>query len=317
MKSSSITLVVMALLILGIGVVSITQGNRINEHKQVLAAKEVEIAELNLSLDEEFEKVSQLNELNEVYKDSIVILNRKIYNLQLQLKEKDKVIAGLKDKLKKQKIQYYDLKDKIAILYRKSKLNKAALRKLEKEKEKLKKDMETAEKKKQEQYAAKIISQKTIESHQRRVNNMSTVTDIVANTRVTFTEISGRKFKSGRKINRMRKNMSGWQYTYFKFSLQNPNHRTLLDRSFALKIYDTENNVPLAYIEENPQFSNSSERGIPFQFDGNTIELTFCNIQKKLSENYEVRIVLLHNGEEVPLDNGILPIVKNGKFRKS
>ncbi|MGK0389175.1 MAG: putative coiled-coil protein SlyX [Maribacter sp.] len=315
MKSKSITVVVGAFLILSIGVVFVTQGNRINEHKQVLAAKDVEIAKLNLSLDEEFEKVSQLNELNKVYKDSIIILNKQIYNLELQLKEKDKVIAGLKDKLKKQKIEYYDLKNKIAILYKKSKLNKAALKKLEKEKAKLKKDIEITEKKKQDQYAAKAVSQKTIEGYRRHVNNMSTVTDIVTNTRVTFTEISGRKFKSGRKIHRMRKNMSGWQYTYFKFSLQNPNHRTLLDRSFALKIYDTENNVPLAYIEQNPQFSNSSERGIPFQFDGNTIELTFCNMQKKLSENYEVRIVLLHNGEEIPLDNGVLPIVKNGKFK--
>ena len=103
MKSSSIITIVMAFLILGIAVVSITQGNRIHEHKQVLAAKDVEIAELNLSLDEEFEKVSQLNQLNEVYKDSIIILNRKIYNLELQLKAKDKVIAELNSKLKKQK----------------------------------------------------------------------------------------------------------------------------------------------------------------------------------------------------------------------
>jgi uncharacterized coiled-coil protein SlyX len=119
MKSKSITVVVGAFLILSIGVVFVTQGNRINEHKQVLAAKDVEIAKLNLSLDEEFEKVSQLNELNKVYKDSIIILNKQIYNLELQLKEKDKVIAGLKDKLKKQKIEYYDLKNKIAILYKK------------------------------------------------------------------------------------------------------------------------------------------------------------------------------------------------------
>ena len=316
MKSSSIT-IVMALLILGIGVISVTQGNRIYEHKQVLAAKDVEIAELNLSLDEEFEKVSQLNEMNEVYKDSIIILNRMIYNLEQQLEKKDKVIAGLKEKLKKQKIEYFDLKDKIAILYRQSKLDKTTLKKLEKEKAKLKKDMEAAEKQKQEQFAAKAISQKTIEGYQKHVNSMSTVTDIVANTRVSFKEVTGRKFKSGRKITRMRKNMSGWQFTDFKFSLENPNHRTLLDRSFALKIYDTEHNVPLAYIEQNPQFPNSSERGIPFQFDGNTIELTFCNMQKKLSENYEVRIVLLHNGEEIPLDNGVLPIVKNGKFKNS
>lgn len=307
----------MALVILGTGAILITQGNRIHEHKQVLAAKDVEIAELNLSLDEEFEKVSQLNELNEVYKDSIIILNRKIYSLELELKEKDKIIAELKGKLKKQKVEYYDLKDKIAILYRKSKLDKAALKKLEKEKEKLKKEMQAVEKRTQDQYAAKSISQKTIEGYQRHINSMSTVNDIVSNTRVNFKEISGRKFKSGRKINRMRKNMSGWQYTDFKFSLENPNHRTLLDRSFALKIYDTEHNVPLAYIEQNPKFPNSSERGIPFQFDGNTVELTFCNMQKKLSENYEVRIVLLHNGEEIPLDNGVLTIVKNGKFRNT
>ncbi len=112
----------------------------------------------------------------------------------------------------------------------------------------------------------------------------------------------------------MKKNTNGWQYTDLSFKLSNPDHRLLLNRKFLLKIYDMDNEIVLTYLEENPKYPSTNLKGVPFEFDGNIIDLTYCNIQKKKSENYEIRIYLLHEGEEIELEKGILPLVDDGKF---
>lgn len=315
MKTSLIAFGV-ALLLLSVGALSIFQGNIIQQHKKILAAKNLEIAELNLTLDEEEVKIDQLTLLNHTYEDSILVLNEKIAVLELALDEKNKTIKYLEGKLKRREISYQDLKDKIAKLYRKEQLDKKAIARLEKEKEALRKEMSLIQVNTNEIFAAKSATEAEIKDYKENISSMALLTDIAENTNVFFNEISGRKFKTGRKISKMRKNMNGWQYTDFKFTLSHPNHQTLLDKQFVLKIFDKENNIPLAYLEQNPMFHSSTQKGIPFQFDGNTIELTYCNMQKKLSENFEVRIYLLLNGEEIALENGVLPIVNNGAFIK-
>lgn len=304
------------LLYLSIVSISIVQYNKIQQHAKAIQAKNTEIAELNSILDVESEKVSELNTLNQVYADSIVVLNTKIFELEEELRIKNKSIKYLKGKLKRREIAYQELKDKIAILYKKEQLDQKTINRLEKEKEALRQEMSNIQSNKQDIFASKATTQKEITTFKENISQMHSLSEVAQNTRVDFHEITGKKFKNGRKINRMKKNMNGWQYTDFKFTLSNPNHLALLNQKFVLKIHDLENDISLAYLEQNPKFTNNNERGLPFQFDGNTIELTFCNMQKKLSENFEVRLFLLHNGEEIAIDNASLPLVKDGKFIK-
>lgn len=303
-----------ALLFLSVGTISLVQYNKIQHHAKVLNAKNTEIAELNGILDVESEKVTELNILNQVYADSIVVLNAKIFKLEEELRVKNKSIKYLRGKLKRRGIAYQELKDKIAMLYKKEKLDKKTIARLEKEKEALRKEMSDIKSTKEDIFASKATTKEEIATFKENISIMHTLSETAQNTTVKFYEITAKKFKNGRKINRMKKNMNGWQYTDFKFTLSNPNHRALLNKKFVLRIHDLDNDISLAYLEQNPQFTNNNERGLPFQFDGNTIELTFCNMQKKLSENFEVRLFLLHNGEEIAINRATIPLVKKGKF---
>ncbi len=313
MKTSILAFVV-ALLLMVLGIVNVFQGNIISEHKKVLEAKDLQLAELNSDLDEEIEKVSQLELLNQTYEDSIKVLNERIVMLEQVIDEKNERIKYLKGKLKRRETAYQDIKDKIARLYRQDQLNKETISQLEREKEALRREMGYIQNDTKEVFAARQATENEVRTYRDNIYNMNLIHSIAKQTHVEFKEVTGKKFRNGRKISRMRRNMNGWQYTDFKFTLRHPDHKALLDQQFVLKIYDKEHGIPLAYLEQNPRYPSNQQKGIPFQFDGNMIELTYCNTQKKVSENFEVRLYLLHQGEEIPLNNGIAPIISNGDF---
>ncbi len=313
MKTSFIAFGV-ALILMGLGAFGVIQTDELKHHKKILEEKDVEITALNQLIDDEMERSTELENRNQVLEDSIVELNIIIYDLKLQLEKKNKRISYLEGKIKRRNIAIQDLKDQITGLYRKQSLDKGTIEKLEQDIILLKKEREVAQQQQHEVIAEKKATQAEIRDYQDNVNEMQVLTDISENTTVSFTNITGRKFKNGRKIKKMRKNMNGWQYTDISFKLSHPNHLALLDKQFLLKVYDLDNEMVLTYLEENPQFPNRNLKGIPFKFDGNTIELTYCNMQKKKSENYEIRVFLIHGTEEIALDKGIFPFIKNGKF---
>ncbi len=303
-----------AVLITGLGIFSLFQTNKLSLHQESIKNKNSQIRELNTFLDEEIEKTSQLEERNKVLEDSITTLHLKIAQLENQLIERDKEIKYLKGKLKRRNVAYQDLKDKIALMYRKEHLDKRAIAKLEKEKESLKKEMGFIQGDYNDHVAAKGATEEEIKDYRKNIVDMQLLTNLIENTQIKFEKIEGRKYKNGRKIKRMKRNTNSWQFTDVKFSLSHPNHRALLDKQFLFKLYDTENELVLTYLEENPAFPGRNLKGVPFKFDGNSIELSYINMQKKKSENYEIRIYLLHEGEEIALEKGVFSFIRDGKF---
>ncbi len=313
MKTSIIAFGV-ALMMMGLGAFGMIQMDELKQHKKILQQKDVEIQELNQLVDDEMEKTAELETTNQILEDSIVELNSMIYTLQQELIKKEERIHYLEGKIKRRNIAIQDLKDQITRLYRKQHLDRDAISKLENEIARLKQERTIAQSHQQDMVVQKQATVAEIKDYQENVNEMQLLTSISERTRVSFTKIMGKKYKNGRQIKKMRKNMNGWQFTDLAFKLHHPDHRILLNQRYLLKIYDLDNEMVLTYLEQNPQFPNTNLNGIGFGFNGNQVELTYCNMQTKQSENYEVRIFLLHNGEEIPLENGVLPIIKNGKF---
>ncbi len=313
MKTSIIAFGI-ALMMLGMGAFGIIKMDEVKQQKKVLERKEFEIKELNLLIDEEIVRSDILESDNQILQDSIVELNSIIFTLREELRAKDEKIAYLKGKIKRRDVSIQDLKDEITLLYRKQHLDKNAIAEKEKEIQRLKNEKVAAQASYKNTMASKQATSNELNDYENNVNEMQLLTELVENTKVSFINVAGKKYKNGRKISKMRKNMNGWQYTDFSFKMSNKNHRALLNKKFILKIYDLDNEMVLTYLEENPLFPNNNLRGIPFSFDGNTIELTYCNMQKKKSENYELRIYLVHDGEEIALEKGILPIITNGDF---
>lgn len=310
----NVLIIIIAIFFTWLGISFAFQTNKVSEQEKLIEIKESEIEELNLSLDEEVERSAQLFQENQLLLDSIQKLNEKIVQLEQKLVEKNKHINYLKGKLKRRDVAIQDLKDEIALLYRQRKLDHNKIAALEKQKAKIDKEKsKVLTNYNEELFAAKSVD-KEISTHRQNIAQMQMISDITKNTKVIFEKIEGKKFKAGRTISNMKKNTSGWQHTRFKFKLQHPNHRVLLDKQFVLKVFDKESNLVLAYSENHPQHQSAINNGIPFSFDGNIVDIIHTNHQRKSAENYEIKIYVMYNGQEFELEQGSVTFIENGSF---
>ena len=108
------------------------------------------------------------------------------------------------------------------------------------------------------------------------------------------------------------------KYTVVEFFLEHEDLKLLLDEQFLVKIVNSKSGDVLSYIESNPNFPDSEidSKGVEFKFDGNMLEISYFNNQKKSGDNYEIQIFYLSNGEEYLLLEGSKPFLKDRKVLK-
>ncbi len=272
--------------------------NQLSE-KQVLEDK-------NIFLEQEVQRL----------RDSINVLQNQILVLTGKVRRQKKTIRSIRNKLNKIMTDYAAIKQQISQLSRQESVDRNRIAALEKEKTAMRTQMEQLNVKKEKEVIVQSQTEKEIMARRVRENRYMKLSNIIRNTKVKFQKVSIRKKKFGRPVTRVKKSGNNWKYTVIEFYLENENPKLLLDERFVVRIVNTDTNELLSYIETNPNFPNSDKdtKGVDFSFDGNLIEISYHNNQKKIGKNYEVQIYYISDDKkEYLLTDGSRMILKNRK----
>ena len=320
--TKTISLSILGLLLVGLGVFSAFQVKKLNTTKSHLGEQLANIQKLEESLAAETEEKGFLAELNyelEEENQKLLVkidkLQATIRQLRKRVKNQDIVIEELQQKLKQLENNYANMKQEIAILSRREIVDTEAIQQLEAQKAEVKTQMVSYQTKESELVAAKAIVEREIDDKETSEERFRTIVDVVNNSRVKFQSIYIQKEKNGRPISRLINSGANWKYTGIEFFMEHDNPKALLDKQFAVKLIDLDNQFNVAYIESNPAFpmSKGDDKGIEFYFDGNLVEIKHFNNQPKKGNNYEVQIFYKsEDGEEYLLLDGVKQFIKDG-----
>ena len=315
------TAIVGTILIVGMTAFSVYQSSTISKQGKTIKAQVSELQFLEESLETEVQENevllvdnATLREKVEILRDSIFNLKSEVAALQKQVRKQKKTIKAIKAKQRKMEETYEALRVKVVELARNDESDRELITQLEAEKAELRLQMANLSLQKDQQELAHQQTEQELLDRQVSEARFQRITDIVNNTTVKFREVSARKKRFGRPINRIKKKNSKWRYTVMEFVLEHADLNLLLDERFVVKIVDMDTHEVMSYIESNPNFPNSQvdSKGIEFKYEGNTIELAYYNNQKKSGKNYEVQIFYLSDeGEEYLLLEGTKPFIAN------
>lgn len=140
--------------------------------------------------------------------------------------------------------------------------------------------------------------------------------EIIDNAEVSFSLIAPRKTSGGSEIKRLKKN--NWHHTQIELSLFHEKMEILAEQEFVVKIIDNDSKKPLPLRESNPEFPDSKDNaiGLYFTFLSNPIELSHINTEEKAGQNFELQVFLVQDGRELLMRNGMIDFIKNGKVEK-
>ncbi|RMG77195.1 MAG: hypothetical protein D6714_20180 [Bacteroidetes bacterium] len=296
-----------------------------NGYSEVNKKYEVVKSELGEKTDENVILRSEINRLEKEItrlKDSIGVLNTQIDRLERTISEQKDLIGKLRGKIERREKKVAALKKEIARLAQQSKVDWEKINRLEQEKIELKEALdeyyrksETAQirvEKATEQLNT-VVEQKN-EVAQKR-DEMDIVRDIVTNTTVRFRKVALRKNQHSGELQKIKKNDKSWRYTDIEFFLEHPNQALLVGRSFRVKIKDLDHKRTLPLNEDNPKYPDGGKigkEGEKFVYDGNMVEVTYFNSQKKKSKNYQIQVFLISGDKAFVLKNGKYTIVEDG-----
>jgi|GEM_PF-2608898 len=255
---------------------------------------------------------SQLQQL----RDSIQLLNGKLLQLEERLAKQEGTIKELKGKINRRENKIASLKKEIAHLSRKNGNFAKKIKKLEAEKKELRMELEQLSVQKED---AEVVTNELKQKHMETVlknQKVNQTANIVRNTRVRFDRILLRSRDNRGDLRRLKYEDKRWKYTKLDFFLEHPNRQLLLDEDFLVQIVDLDTGKILPFNESNPVYpaSKQGSNGFKVTFDGNMVEATYFNSQKKQSMNYEVRIYYYRDGIAYPLQDGRKRIVQNGNI---
>lgn len=319
----AIIIIISAGVFLGISAFSVHQYSMLNHKDQKIQTQQNEIGILASNLENQqtekrvlVEKNQELKHTVQRLRDSVVMLQSEILELEQKVSSQRKTIKTIKSKLNKIVKEYATLKNKISEISRQDVVDKTEIEHLEEEKKHLRSALEKLNETQEAEVLAVSNTEKEI--MQRRVEEARylKLANIIRNTRVNFQKISLRKKDYSKSISKIKKKEKNWRYTIIEFFLENENNKILLDESFFLRIVDKDTDRAISYIEINPNFPNSSmdSKGIGFTYDGNMIELTFKNNQIKTGQNYEVQVFYkADDGREYLLSDGSKTFIENRK----
>lgn len=252
-----------------------------------------------------------------VLRDSVNILNEEIEVLKVKIARKENKIKELDSRIRRRETTISNLKEKIAKLAQAEKVNWEKIKRLEAEKADLKKRIAQDRTVKEEtKTEIQTVKKEKIQTEKKKThkNEMALLRDLVGNTQVRFNNISLRKQRHTGDLTKIKSKDKNWKYTQIEFFLEHPQQELLLGKTFRVKIKDLDNKRTLPLNEYNKKYPESSigMEGKKFTYDGNMIEVSYFNSQKKSSLNYQIQVFLIDGDKAYVLRNGKKTIVEGG-----
>ncbi len=303
------------------------QWSQSSSKSNIIKNKDLEIANLTQSLEDEtsskeeaMEKSEELelaNQQLEVEKEElnqeIKRLKKEIKDLKLRIKTQRETIEGIRADIKSKEERIEALKGEIAGLNKKKASDRALIKKLEAERKTLTKDISALQVDNTKVLAEKddLVNQMMDKQEEEEIYKEKM--EIIENTQVTFQIVAPRSTKEGKEVKRIKKN--NWNHTFVELSMYHENASLIQNENFLLKIVDSNTRTPLVIQEVNPKFPDSENNSaIPFTFTENPVKLAHTNTQQDKSQNYEVHVYYVVEGKEFLLKWGTVRLSHNGKF---
>ncbi len=315
-----------SVIIISLAAFSTHQSNTIDTRDKTIVHQIGEIEYLQNTLEEETNLRIAAEELNftyestiELLRDSVAQLESTARRLRRKISKQDKTLKSLSKKLKSIEQSYNAVKLEISDLARQDQLDQQRINQLEAEKVEMRQTISKIERTKEKIDAEKQKVEQDLMATQMEEARLARIGNIIDNTRVVYQNVSLQKKRFGKKITKIGKRNTKWAYTQLNFQLIHDNHQLLLDEKFIAKIVNTDTNEILSYVESNPNFPDSDKdsKGVHFSYDGNSIEITHFNNQKKNGKNFEVQIFYVDStGQEHLLRGGIKEFIKDRKLAK-
>ena len=320
--TKTISLSIVGLLLVGLGVFSAFQVKKLNTTKSHLSEQLNNIQKLEETLASETEEKEFLTEMNfELEEENLKLLNKIkelnsiIRKLRKKIKNQDGKIAELQQKIHQLENNYANLKQEISIMSRQDVVDTEAIQNLETQKAEIKTELVSYKREASDLVAAKTITEREIEDKETSEDRFRLIVDIVNNTRVKFQSIYITKEPNSNPVSRVIGEGKNWKYTGVEFFMENNNQKMILDQGFVVKIVDIDNQLNVPFIESNPAFPKGAgdDKGIPFYFDGNLVEILHYNNQAKRGKNYEVQVFYKSDDdEEYLLLDGVKQFIQDG-----
>ena len=322
MMTKALPAIIATVLISGISIFAFMQSGTIQDQGKKIKDQSEEIIDLKDEVQTEKEAYAFIamdrdywQELAILRADSIQLLQTEMKELKSTIRRYKKKLRSYESQLKDYELKYDALKSEIAELVRLEDIDRATIASLEVDKAELRKQIANLTIQKEEVVIAKEETEAELLDRKVSEARFKRITDLVNNTSVRFNKVVLSKDRFGKSISKIKRENSKWKYTIIEFFLDNQDLKLLLDEEFIVKIVDSDTGEILSYIESNPNFPDSQidSKGVNFKYDGNMVEVSYFNNQKKSGDNYEIQIFYISEGEEYLLLNGAKTFIKNRK----
>jgi len=322
--TKSLTIIISLVLLVSLAIFSAIQVKKLNQTKSHLSEQLKNIDNLEDSIETEKEDkilLTQLNadlqDENQILRDSIIRLNQIIANLRRKVQQQDDIIAELQGKVNYLQSQYDDKKKDIAILSRKDNVDHQAIAAIETEKAVIKKQIDNFQSEQSNVMTVKIETESAIQDKMESEDRFRKIVDVVNNTRIKFQDIQIKMNPTGNPVTRLITDGKNWKHTTINFFMNHEDAKVLLDEEFLVKIIDMDFQEEILLAEPNPMVKEKVEEkiGAPFYYDGNLVEINYNNSDPKRGKNFEVQVYYKSDdGEEYLLLDGVKQFIRDGNI---
>jgi len=237
-----------------------------------------------------------------------------ISNLDKEIEEYKESLKNLRGRISKLKDKVESLGNEITSLQQEKNANWQKINDLIKEKEQA--QNEIASLKIKEETIQEVKQEVELEAATKveKTKELNDLRRMLTSTVVNFQKINVLKKEDGKPLSKVKRNKN-WRYTHIQFSLDNENQDLLRNYQFVVKVLDIDTGMTMPHNENNQQFPDglNNTDGYILDYDGNLADILYFNNTKKESQNYEVRVYVRLNGNDIPLTKGRCPLVEHGK----
>ena len=322
--TKSLTIIISLVLLVSLGVFSAIQVKKLNKTKTHLSEQLKSIDNLEGAIESEKEDkflLTQLNtdlqDENQILRDSIIRLNEIIAGLRRKVQRQDNLIAELQSKVNYLQSQYYEKKTDIAVLSRKENVDQQAIAEIEVEKAIIKEQIDNFQSEQDNVITVKSEAESIIQDKMESENRFRKIVDVVNNTRIKFQDIQIKMNPTGNPVTRLITDGKNWKHTTINFFMNHEDAKVLLDEQFLVKIIDMDFQEEILLVEPNPMLEENVEEkiGAPFYYDGNLVEINYNNNNPKRGKNFEVQVYYKSDdGEEYLLLDGVKQFIRDGNI---
>ena len=322
--TKSLTIIISLVLLVSLGVFSAIQVKKLNKTKTHLSEQLKSIDNLEGAIESEKEDkflLTQLNtdlqDENQILRDSIIRLNEIIAGLRRKVQRQDDLIAELQSKVNYLQSQYDGKKKDIAVLSRKENVDQQAIAEIEVEKAIIKEQIDNFQSEQNSVITVKSEAESIIQDKMESEDRFRKIVDVVNNTRINFQDIQIKMNPTGNPVTRLITDGKNWKHTTINFFMNHEDAKVLLDEQFLVKIIDMDFQEEILLVEPNPMLEENVEEkiGAPFYYDGNLVEINYNNNNPKRGKNFEVQVYYKSDdGEEYLLLDGVKQFIRDGNI---